>query len=498
MTTRMITCCPACSTLFKVDPDQLQIAGGWVRCGQCMAVFDARARMVSADPYVPPDLDWQEDTESQSDAPSSGAIEGTTKIEPRTAADGPTDIPAANTEAIAPVPEPRREPPAAETPTFAAPAFELVPPSSPEEPVSMPVFIGKPPVRTFDPKGSATDQSQEAIAPTPPLPIPTRDELDRRHAQLLETLARLRENVEKRQRELESAKSSLLNDERSGLPAEGQRNGSRNAQRDALPQDVDRDTHRHSASTDRDPVPERKREGRLPDKDWRTERDSWLFQDQEQPDEEQLSRPMIDFVLSEIDRPLPLPASISSRREANSELKPDKPDVPSFIEQARRRAFWSLPQVRAGLWAAAGVLAMALVAQIAVSQRDRLAAQYPGAIPLLQALCRPMQCQLAPWRHLDAIIIDSSTFVRMGPHGFSFAVTLRNSGAVPVATPALELALIDAQDQPLARRVLNPADWGAPTQLAAYGEFNGAAVLRVQDAANPQAVSNYRLTAFYP
>jgi hypothetical protein len=109
-----------------------------------------------------------------------------------------------------------------------------------------------------------------------------------------------------------------------------------------------------------------------------------------------------------------------------------------------------------------------------------------------------MQCRIAPWRHLSAVSIDSSAFVRTGANGFSFAVTLRNGNSAPVATPALELALIDAQDQPLARRVLNPADWGAPPQLAGYGEFSGAARLIVQEAANPQAVSNYRLTAFYP
>ncbi|MEI8327284.1 MAG: DUF3426 domain-containing protein [Betaproteobacteria bacterium] len=36
----MITRCPECSTLFKVVADQLRIADGWVRCGQCSHVFD--------------------------------------------------------------------------------------------------------------------------------------------------------------------------------------------------------------------------------------------------------------------------------------------------------------------------------------------------------------------------------------------------------------------------------------------------------------------------
>jgi predicted Zn finger-like uncharacterized protein len=39
----LITCCPACGTMFKVVPDQLRISEGWVRCGHCAEVFDASA-----------------------------------------------------------------------------------------------------------------------------------------------------------------------------------------------------------------------------------------------------------------------------------------------------------------------------------------------------------------------------------------------------------------------------------------------------------------------
>lgn len=39
----LITCCPACGTMFKVVPDQLKISEGWVRCGHCAEVFDATA-----------------------------------------------------------------------------------------------------------------------------------------------------------------------------------------------------------------------------------------------------------------------------------------------------------------------------------------------------------------------------------------------------------------------------------------------------------------------
>jgi len=37
-----ITRCPACATTFKVVSDQLKISDGWVRCGQCGHIFDAK------------------------------------------------------------------------------------------------------------------------------------------------------------------------------------------------------------------------------------------------------------------------------------------------------------------------------------------------------------------------------------------------------------------------------------------------------------------------
>lgn len=43
----LITRCPACTTLFRVVPDQLRVSDGWVRCGQCDEVFDANVHLQS-------------------------------------------------------------------------------------------------------------------------------------------------------------------------------------------------------------------------------------------------------------------------------------------------------------------------------------------------------------------------------------------------------------------------------------------------------------------
>lgn len=54
----LLTRCPACATWFKVVPDHLRVAQGWVRCGQCAEVFDASVQLMeqaAADTRDPPD-----------------------------------------------------------------------------------------------------------------------------------------------------------------------------------------------------------------------------------------------------------------------------------------------------------------------------------------------------------------------------------------------------------------------------------------------------------
>jgi len=49
--------CPQCQVTFRVSPAQLQAAGGRVRCGFCLAVFDARANPIALGdeaPVAPP------------------------------------------------------------------------------------------------------------------------------------------------------------------------------------------------------------------------------------------------------------------------------------------------------------------------------------------------------------------------------------------------------------------------------------------------------------
>lgn len=62
-----ITHCPECATAFKVTPEQLQLAGGWVRCGRCGAVFEANKHVQPVSEQVQPPAITEVQTQSQSE-----------------------------------------------------------------------------------------------------------------------------------------------------------------------------------------------------------------------------------------------------------------------------------------------------------------------------------------------------------------------------------------------------------------------------------------------
>jgi predicted Zn finger-like uncharacterized protein len=63
-----LTRCPACATVFRVTAEQLQSRQGFVRCGQCAKVFDARPSLTEER------VATASESEASGDAPVPGAI----------------------------------------------------------------------------------------------------------------------------------------------------------------------------------------------------------------------------------------------------------------------------------------------------------------------------------------------------------------------------------------------------------------------------------------
>lgn len=166
----------------------------------------------------------------------------------------------------------------------------------------------------------------------------------------------------------------------------------------------------------------------------------------------------------------------------------------SFVRDARRKAFWRRPLVRALTAGMALLLFVALAAQLLWQERDRLAAWQPALKPWLEAMCEPLGCAVAPLRQIEAVAIDSTTFVKLRGDAYRLTLGLRNLGTVAVAVPAIELTLTDAQEQIVLRRVLQPSALGASTDaLAGSAEWTGTAAFSA-----PERVAGYRVLAFYP
>jgi len=190
----------------------------------------------------------------------------------------------------------------------------------------------------------------------------------------------------------------------------------------------------------------------------------------------------------------PPPVSVGASLERESEL-----DDLSFVRQARRQELWRRPAVRALALVALMVLGVVLVLQVAMHDRDRLAAADPGLRPLLAWLCGPLNCKVGPPRQIDSLAIDSSAFTKLRGDTYRLSVTLKNQASTEVAMPALELTLTDAQDQAVVRRVLTPAELGThPGVIAAGSEWAGSVALAVAADGGAARIAGYRLLAFYP
>jgi predicted Zn finger-like uncharacterized protein len=170
----------------------------------------------------------------------------------------------------------------------------------------------------------------------------------------------------------------------------------------------------------------------------------------------------------------------------------------SFVRAARRRAFWARPRVRTVLLLGACALGVLLAFQVALHERDRLAAARPALRPWLAGLCKALDCTIGPPRQIDSITIDGSSFNKLRADAFRLNVTLKNQAGIELAMPALELTLTDVQDRPVVRRVLTPAELSPGANvLAAASEWSGSLALAVANGAEPR-IAGYRLLAFYP
>ena len=162
---------------------------------------------------------------------------------------------------------------------------------------------------------------------------------------------------------------------------------------------------------------------------------------------------------------------------------------------ARKNPRW----LRFALSVSCVLLALVLLVQVLIQERDRIVATEPSTKRFLESLCSVAGCRISPLRQIESVVIDSSSFAKVRLDVFRLSFTLKNTAQVPIAIPALELTLTDMQDQAVVRKVFHVADFGTQQSVMGPGsELTATLPMVVKLAGTAEKVSGYRLLSFYP
>ena len=162
------------------------------------------------------------------------------------------------------------------------------------------------------------------------------------------------------------------------------------------------------------------------------------------------------------------------------------------------------PPSRLG-WKIAGtvlalILLVVLVAQLAWWQRETIMVDWPGSQPLYAQACQQLNCDVAPPHDIDGLQVEPSDLRQVeGPHKLELRMPLRNRYNVALAYPAIELTLLDEQNNVAVRRVLFPQDYVKPgTPIAAGLPARTTQTMIVHLDTGDAVASNFRVQIFYP
>jgi len=169
--------------------------------------------------------------------------------------------------------------------------------------------------------------------------------------------------------------------------------------------------------------------------------------------------------------------------------------LPAFLEAAEPPARW-----RRWMWLLLSLIAFgALCAQL-YRVRTEVTVILPEIRPVLEGACRFAGCTVPLPRRPELIrIVSDDMQDDANRQVYVLHALLRNVGRFPQQYPDIELTLTDA-DQPVARRVLRPAEYldgrTAPRLIAGGIEAGGEEPLRVYVDARGVRASGYELCIF--
>jgi predicted Zn finger-like uncharacterized protein len=450
----LATQCPHCGTMFRVASDQLKLRGGIVRCGSCQEIFDGSATLVDLDalPARAPVV-ARDETPAPVPEPEPVVAEATAEPEPEPA---PSSEPASVAQATVEPPSP------------------VVPEDEPLAPldvaVDLPNFDDQPVYtldfdHTFDPFGilpkvdapheaPPADVEPVAVAPVPePVIAEPAAAVDR-----IEPIFGLPVDEE-----LVAAPLPGHEHEESAAPAASHIKPAADAppmpMREATASTVSHPPAAHIPRVARTPGAQR-----------------------------------ADKAAARRSKLTP------TRIESQPKLRAAEIDEPDFVKRGRQQEQTGRTR-KVALLGGAIVMLVLLFAQGAFTFRNALAARFPDAKPALVSGCAVFGCRVELPMQADNLAIETGELTTLGGGAYSFTTELRNTGATAQAWPSLELALTDADDKPLVRRVFTPRDYLAAA--AATAAANGIAPraeqpIKLHFRVDDLKPSGYHIAVFYP
>lgn len=530
----LATRCTTCGTIFRVVQDQLRVSEGWVRCGRCAEVFDAREQLFDLERDSPPP--WP-----PMSTPPEAPVERRPEPSPAPVA-APTSV-AAPPQQPSPAPayeryqsdfqpsQPAPMPPAPQSTPIAAP----MPVSAPAMFTPAPLRAPEPPHHHQAPRDSgwiaADDESLNPFAP------PRRvsdEEIDDVIDARFQAPAALDEHPYEERREPFLDAPPPVEDPRAHLP---EPKGMRFEEDELPPPMIDDDarpdvTFALSPATaaqlrgndpadepvepsfqaafqsaleptssmmapDEDSIAEARRAAKAakPRRSW----NPFRRKKKERPATESPETTMT--VLAAESELLAARAAMAEAGSVDAAAAAGSPSVmpehlPSFMRQAESQQRWNRPIVRLALGTGTTVLALGLMGQLLWHAREAIAAQYPAAKPALSAVAQAMGQELKPWQHIEALSVESSSLNPAGAaNHYRFSISLRNRSGWDVAQPWVDLSLTDASGALVVRRMLSPAEMQAsPGALAAGADQQ----LQLVFDSGAQKISGYSVELFYP
>lgn len=144
-------------------------------------------------------------------------------------------------------------------------------------------------------------------------------------------------------------------------------------------------------------------------------------------------------------------------------------------------------------------LLLSLLALVAYAARGPIVQQWPQLRPWVVQGCASLGCQLPAERNLQALQLLGSSLSQDDSSGHhQLRLQWHNRGDAPVLMPSIDLSIVDAQGDVLARRTLEPSELQPVLHSLAPGAKTAVTVVLDLRALAPEGIASFRVSTYYP